>query len=512
VDVASISTVSPAEGQLGTYVTIEGHNLLGGGKSITEVTLAGISVEEIISFKNDQVVVRAGSGGTSSGVVRLIADTGAQITSHVWTYKAPSFIKGINPSSGQGGAIVTISGENLRGSGTSVTNVTLNGFQANIQAQTNSEVIIVVPYTGTTTVSTPIVLIADTGARTSLPANWTFLDDGSIDNVEPAAGQFGTFVNISGTNLLGGGDSVTSVTLGGKQATVIDATDTLVQVNAGEGSTASATEEDVVITTDTGAKIVKLAAWKYVEPGQILFVEPRNGQGGTEVAIAGTLLCGGGTKITEVLLAGKKADIETNSCSFVRVKANEYGANINGEIIVISDTGARVVDLEGFTYVAPGNIDSVTPNAGQAGSQVTIKGTNIFGGGSSATSVTLGGVPATIQGSNSNSNEIVVVPNPGPLSKEFITGDVVIIGDTNIETRLVQGWTYSVVSSIEPSSGQDGTYVTITGTRLLAGGSQATTVTLAGFPANIDTDMSNETQILVRGPKLELLSSREGSV
>ena len=59
-----ITLVSPANGQEGTTVTINGTNLLGGGDSIVSVTLVDVAVNSITSSSNDVVVVEAGAAGS----------------------------------------------------------------------------------------------------------------------------------------------------------------------------------------------------------------------------------------------------------------------------------------------------------------------------------------------------------------------------------------------------------------------------------------------------------------
>ena len=99
-------------------------------------------------------------------------------------------------------------------------------------------------------ISTWISWTADSGAE-SLPEDaWSFedllhADDSSIDSweyiqapsvsaVEPAAGQIGTKVTVTGTGLLGGGSSIVSASFGTVLCTSVEsATDTKVVVVAG---------------------------------------------------------------------------------------------------------------------------------------------------------------------------------------------------------------------------------------------------------------------------------------
>ena len=145
------------------------------------------------------------------------------------------------------------------------------------------------------------------------------------------------------------------------------------------------------------------------------------------------------------------------------IRANELGAQVTGDVVLISDTGATVTKTNGFEYVGKGNITSVSPSAGQGTSLVTIQGSSLFGGGTKAIAVTFGGIAASIEGDNTNTSYLLVRVNAGPQDVSSPTGDVVITGDTGVEITALNAWTYSVVSSISPDSGQGGTKVTITG-------------------------------------------------
>lgn len=139
-----------------------------------------------------------------------------------------------------------------------------------------------------------------------------------------------------------------------------------------------------------------------------------------------------------------------------------------------------MVQADSWTYIAQGFISSSLPSAGQGGTTVTIVGSRLFGGGSAIDRVTLAGIPATLI--SGNNTHVVVTANAGPLSTATPVGDVVVIGDTSVSTRLVGGWTYSEIESVTPAFGQRGTRVTISGVRLLGDGANASSVSLVGIP------------------------------
>jgi hypothetical protein len=79
-----------------------------------------------------------------------------------------------------------------------------------------------------------------------------------------------------------------------------------------------------------------------------------------------------------------------------------------------------------------------------------------------------------------------------------------------VNVRLV-GWSYSVIDSVSPGSGQRGTRVTITGTSLLASGQAPASVSLAGLAASTIHSFSN-TSIVVSAAANAVLQDQSGIV
>jgi len=146
----------------------------------------------------------------------------------------------------------------------------------------------------------------------------------------------------------------------------------------------------------------------------------------------------------------------------------------------------------------------VSPNVGQAGQTVTIRGSGLFGVGSSISSVTLAGSLALPVVSNNNTYvTVIAIAGTG--------GDVVVTSNTGAVVRLINGWTYSQVLSVSPSSGQRGTVVTIAGLGLFGTGSNATVVQLA--QTNVAAILSmNSTQIVVIAKALFVSDDLSGFV
>ena len=135
-------------GQVGTTVIISGSHLLGGGTSITDVTLAWAPVLSIVSFNDSAVIVRADAPNPAmmlplTGDVVITSNSGAiSVKPNVWTYRVKGHIESIRPIAGQQGTLVTIAGTNLRGYGAHVSRVFLGLTAATIIFQDDTRVVV----------------------------------------------------------------------------------------------------------------------------------------------------------------------------------------------------------------------------------------------------------------------------------------------------------------------------------------------------------------------------------
>ena len=120
----NITSVEPAHGQIGTFVTITGTDLLPDGADIGAVTLNGVTVQQIVSSNASTVVVQADEGAAGTGDVVIVADNGVIATgSDAWEYRTGGVIAAADPSTGIEGASVIIYGTSLRGHGSNIVGV-----------------------------------------------------------------------------------------------------------------------------------------------------------------------------------------------------------------------------------------------------------------------------------------------------------------------------------------------------------------------------------------------------
>ena len=194
--------------------------------------------------------------------------------------------------------------------------------------------------------------------------------------------------------------------------------------------------------------------------------------------------------VTSVTLAGIAASIQSENDTHVIVVVAR-GTDGVGDVVMTSNTGARTRSINGFTYLLRGAVDIVSPVVGQLNTVVTITGAGMLGGGSSATSVTLVNVAATVI--SASDTTITVIANdiaPGSEGR----GDVVIISDTGSVVTYSRGFTYApkgAISSVSPSVGVKLSTITISGTSLRGQGDIVTSVTLDGVQSSIVTETNS---------------------
>ena len=504
-----VTNLNPSVGQGGTLVTLTGTNLLCGGNSVVSAKLGGLAAQGIKFWNNTMVVIVASPSNVATTVnATFVTDTGVVVsTANTFTYATPGQITDINPSSGQLGTRVVISGVGLDEGGASITGVSIGGVAATIVAQNSTSVTAIVGgsnYGGFVNV----ILISDTGSVLNTSSMFTYLTNSHIYTVQPAHGQIGTIVTLTGTGFYGGGTEVVNVSLAGVPVTsIVSSSDNSVVIIAAGSAPMTG---DVVITSDTGAEVIDGGAWTYDTASHISSINPTSGQAGTVVTVSGSLLLGynsgSGTVISSATLGGVPAVVRTpQSGSQIILVAglSNVSTSAVGDVVLQTSWGSQSIGSGLWTYV-PSSISSVTPTSGQAGTLVTISGIELIGAGATA-SVTLAGQIAT----TTFANQTTVIVSAGSGSPG--SGDVVlesVYGQTATKTG---GWTYVTspsISSVVPSHGQGGAWVTISGINLLGGGTSVSNVIIGGV--NVPSVLfQNNTYIIAVVPSANVIGQAE---
>ena len=218
---------------------------------------------------------------------------------------------------------------------------------------------------------------------TTVPDGWECLATGAVALVTPSSGAHSTRVNVAGTNPLGGGSSLVSITLGDiAPESVTPATSDSIQVvvdASGNGVGAG----DIRIVSNTGAHVVGASTWTCVTPASIDSVAPARG------AIPGNGLLAGGAEIISVTLANVAVGVlGASSDTRVDVVAGA-GSDRTGNVVMVADSGAIISLEDGWECTTTGVFTSMTPAVGQHGTVVTIAGTDLLAGGTGHTEISL---------------------------------------------------------------------------------------------------------------------------
>jgi len=345
---------------------------------------------------------------------------------------------------------------------------------------------------------------------------WQEFKDCTIVKVVPTVGVPGDEVVITGTNLKGGYHAnCKGVTVAGIQVKRIvgTPTDTKVVVIVGEAD--PGTSGNVVLESTFGGK--------YESDGNALFddddndalftyrdvfaatvitaINPNEGVGGDLISIEGENLCGGYKRpIQNVLLAGipVRKIVGRPSDTKIVVFAGDALPGTSDVVTLESkwqDTFATPQEMKFSYFKAFHNtiIASISPSTGEAGTQVTIVGSNLLGGDPEGiTSVKLAGIVVKrIVGTPFDDKITVIVDH----AAGGTTGNVVLYGGSgdSFESPPEINFTYDeededdfdfsgpAIEDINPRFGRPGTEVTITGSKLPESGE----VYLAGIHAKL---------------------------
>src|SRR4029077_5199787 len=361
----------------------------------TSVTFGG-SAATITNNTATTITVTTPAHAAGAVDVVVTVSAGSATLTGGYTYIAAPAITNINPNSGPvagGQTGVVITGTNLSGA----TSVTFGGTAATITNNTATTITVTTPAHAAGAVD--VVVTATAGSVTST-GGYTYIAAPAITNINPnsgpaAGGQTG--VVITGTNLSG----ATSVTFGGSAATITNNTATTITVTTPAHAVGAV---DVVATVSAGTATLT-GGYTYLAAPTITSIAPNSGPaagGQTGVVITGTNLSGA----TSVTFGGVAATITNNTATTITVTTPAHAAGAVDVIVNVSAGSAT--STGGYTYLAAATITSIVPNNGPAGggqTGVVNTGNNLSGG----TSVTFGGVAATITG---NTATTITVTTP----------------------------------------------------------------------------------------------------
>lgn len=448
----TITSFTPTSAAIGATVTINGTNFTGA----TQVRFGGVAATSFMVVSATQITAVVAAGGASGNV--QVTTPGGVANLAGFTFIAPPTITSFTPTSAGTGLTVTITGTNFTGA----TAVSFGGTAATsfmVVSATQITAVVAAGATGTIQVTTP-------GGMATSAGMFTYVLTPTITSFTPTSASPGATITITGTNLSG----TTAVSFGGTAAaSFMNVSATQVTAVVGVGASGN-----VQLITPGGT--ATLAGFTFVPSAPtITSFTPTSRAAGQTVTITGTNFTGA----TAVSFGGVAA------ASYMVVSATQITAVVaaggaTGNITVTTP-GGTVMSAGTFTFIPAPTITSFTPTSTSFGQTVTITGTNFTG----ATAVSFGGTAAA-------SFMVVSATQIDAVLAAGASGNVQVV--TPGGTASLAGFTFTflapTVTSFTPTSGANGTTITITGTNFTG----ATAVSFGGTAAASFTVISS-TQI-----------------
>jgi hypothetical protein len=454
VPVPVLSNLSPKGGSTGTSVTISGSNF-GSAQGTSTVTFNG-TLATATSWSPASIAVPVPTGATTGPVIVTVA--GLSSNGLVFAVGSGPGIQSLNPNSGSVGTSVTITGVNF-GSSQGSSTVRFGALAATPTSWNSTTIVVTVP---TGAVSGPVTVTVS--GVVSNGVNFTVGSGPGITALSPNQGTVGTSVAISGVNF-GSSQGASTVTFGGAVASPTSWSAATIVAPVPTGTTTG----NVVVTV---GGVPSNGALFTVDQGPLIStISPGAGPGGTVVTITG--LNFGSTRGSGTVTFNGVAATPT-SWSNTQIVVPVPSAATTGNVVVTTSGGFASNPVPFIVGTAP-SINSLSPKSGNAGTSVTIAGTN-FGSSQGSSTAMFNGVIATPTSWSATS---IVAPVPTGAT----TGPMVVtVGGLSSNGPVFVVGSGPGITGISPSTGKVGASVTITGVNF--GASQGlSTLTFNGTPA-----------------------------
>jgi RHS repeat-associated protein len=384
---ASITSLSPTSGAVGTPVTITGTNF-GTSQGTSTVTFNGTSATPT-TWSATSIVVPVPSGATTGNVVVTVGGIASNGVSFTVTVPAPS-ITSLSPTSGGIGSSVTVTGANFGATqGTSA--VKFNGTAGTPTSWSATSIVVPVPSGAT---SGNVVVIVS--GVTSNGAAFTVLPTPNITSLSPTSGGIGSAVTITGTNF-GATQGTSTVTFNGTVGTPTSWNATTIVVPVPSGATTG----NVVVTVSGVASNGVTFTVTVAPAPTISSFSPTSASIGTVITVSGTNFTANGASPSVTLnqqgggtIPASVSSASSTSLSFVIPTGAATGpvtVTANGQSAVSSGT-LTVTAATSFTLTASPSTATLLP--GQTTTyQISLASTNGF---TQLASLAVSGVPTGV--------------------------------------------------------------------------------------------------------------------
>ena len=367
-----VNSFTASTAKMGDTVTINGANFT----TATDVSFGRIHAYSFTVLSSTSIKAVVDSGESGKITVKNIYGSGSDSG---FIFAGPPKITSFIPIKVGTGTTVTIFGSNLRGA----TAVSFGGSAAQsftLISDTALSAIVGNGASGNVSVTTKY--------GTASLAGVIFFPPPIISSFSPTGAQSDSSVIIYGSNF----SAATTVTFGGIAAkSFIVVSDTSIRAIVGKGASGNV---NVTSPYGTGTKS------GFTLLPTIVSFYPASGHTGSIINISGYNFTG----ITSVQFGGINAD-SFKVISDSLIIAVVGSGDTTDQVTLMNAGGASSV--HGFNFIFPPKISSFTPLSGNAGIQVTIKGSG-FGSSANSSIVYFGSVKANIVSESSNSITVIV--------------------------------------------------------------------------------------------------------
>ncbi|OAM87271.1 hypothetical protein AW736_23745 [Termitidicoccus mucosus] len=338
-------------------------------------------------------------------------------------------ITGITPTAVHPGDSITITGTNLDDA-----TVTIGGVTATVTANTATSITVTVPSASGAVGGAVSVVVTTAGGTVTADQTLTVtLLAPAIASIYPLTVYPGGNVTITGSNL----DDAT-VTIGGEEAVITENTGSSITVTV-PVETAVATGIAVAVTTAGGTVIASQALTVTPPPPVVTGITPLSVAPGGSITITGANLDG-----ATVTIGSVAATITAPGATSLTVTVPEGVLGENKAVAVTTaggtTTAAQTLTITAVPPPAP-VITGITPTDVHPGGSITITGTNLVG--ATVTTVTIGGVAATVTASSATSLTVTV--------PEGVLGDTVAVAVTTDAGTTTAAQTLAITKAAQPA-------------------------------------------------------------
>ncbi len=429
----------PMAGTASSFVRISGTNL----GVITSVQFNGVTSASLSSITDTSVSALV-PGGASSGPLTVTTLAGSTVSAESFTVIPSSTLTSMSPLSGILGTPVVLTGTYLD----DVAEVSFGSVEAPFTIDSPTQITTAVP--GGSRGAEKVKITGLHGeARTKESFQVLSAAAPTIENFLPKSGDRSTTVFVYGSQFTG----TTSVRINAVEVSSLSLkSDTALSFNV----PATATTGSITISNSTG-EVTSLDQFVVVPPPTLTSFSPQEGGLGTRVTIVGA----GIDATKRVYFGTASAPFTIDSSTQITTQVPD-GAK-SGPLALATSTGigaSSVVSATPFTVLSLGlpTVTSINPSTNYVGKGTTVRGTHFLG--TTDVSIENLSLPFTVQ----SDVQMVVTPEvavTGPLTVTNSVGSTTSVDSfTTVPAEIPRATT------IAPSSGIEGTQVTITGTNL----------------------------------------------